>query len=675
MNHSTWRDAILDDFVPQLNRLTLAADPDGLLAEEGLQETLQKRGFEVVEFQDPVAFRYLYESSIRPRWEAGEPVELVVLLRSSNPDWNQLPYDLLRDGRRLSFSLSELFPKFTYNEVAALEHSDLDALFQAQAKAKPGPGNLGENATRDFILRQVFGISFELIKSEADLLARLAAPTHHRPPTACPFATRLVHHLQQQNGLAEWPLEALLSDPAALYEFLQERWPYFLDQEAGQHETSMHEPILAQTYDLKWPGPLQLPFGQPDIRAFVDTLFLEGRLRPVVHPLSDRLKDLWVAVGLKHDPAAEYQQRLSHLQEKLAGRVGKTSARHQDWFSFAAAWAEVNVLRHEPDHQPDQQSEEQFQALQAAVDSAFQAWLDQRYKFLATMPPHPPVMVHHIARSLNRQVTPQSSDKVALVVLDGMAFDQWFIVRDSLAEQIPDIRFQEGAVFAWIPTVTSVSRQAIFAGSLPLYFPGSISTTAKEANLWSVFWENRGLPPTAIDYSKALRTAADMAKVEQILARPKLRVIGLVVDQIDHMLHGMTLGLAGLHQQLRLWLSQGFLTELFQRLWQDGYRIYLTSDHGNVAGQGIGNPGEQSLADIRGQRVRIYPNQILRDAVHKSYPNTVAWPADGLPPDFFPLLAPDRQAFVPVGTTTISHGGQLLEEVIVPYVRLERRKT
>lgn len=668
----SWRDLILDEFVPQLARLTLAADPNGLLAEEGMQDALQQRGFEVVEFQDPITFRYLYETNYRPRWEAGEPVELVVVLRSDQSDMSRLPYDLLRTGRQLSISLSELFPKLTYNEVAALEYSDLDTLYRAQGKL--GPGNLGENATKDLILRHVFGISVELIKSEADLLAVLLRLHLSDRQLPSPFVERLVQRLRQRNGFVKWPLQELLSDPRVLFEFLQERWPYYLDKEAAQKDNSIYETSSASTYKLKWQGPTVLPFGQPDIRAFVDTLFLEGKLRPVAHPMAERLKQLWVAVGLKQDPAGDRKQRLARLLDQLEDRLPQSSARHQEWLSFAAAWAEALVLQHTPSAKFDKTTQKRIGSLQASVDTAFQDWLRRRYRFLSTLPPHPPVMVHHILRSLARQVNVRSQGKMALVVVDGLAFDQWLIVREALTEQLPGIRFRENAVFAWIPTVTSVSRQAIFSGTIPLYFPNSISTTAKEPNLWSVFWENEGLLPTFLGYEKTLRTAVDLGRVDELLARPNLRIVGLVVDQIDHMMHGITLGMRGLHQQLRLWLTDGFLAQLLERLWQHDYRVYLTSDHGNIAAQGIGRPSEGSLADVKGERVRIYPNQTLRETVQQSFPDAIPWSVEGLPEDFFPLLAPDRQAFVLKGEVTVSHGGNLLEEVIVPYVEIERRE-
>ena len=64
---------------------------------------------------------------------------------------------------------------------------------------------------------------------------------------------------------------------------------------------------------------------------------------------------------------------------------------------------------------------------------------------------------------------------------------QWVVVRQELAGQRPELRFHEDAVFAWIPTLTSVSRQVTFAGRPPLYFPESIHSTSREPALWRRF--------------------------------------------------------------------------------------------------------------------------------------------------------------------------------------------
>ena len=98
---SNWRDQILREFTPNVARLTLVADPDGLLLEEGVLAGIRERGFELIPFEDHIAFRYAYESKFRSRWDQGEHTDLVVVLRSAASDLNCLPYDLLQAGRPL----------------------------------------------------------------------------------------------------------------------------------------------------------------------------------------------------------------------------------------------------------------------------------------------------------------------------------------------------------------------------------------------------------------------------------------------------------------------------------------------------------------------------------------------------------------------------------------------
>jgi len=163
-----WRDAVLREFTPQVARLTLVADPDALLLDGGIIEGIRARGFDLIEFDDHVAFRFAYESKYRSAWDRGEVTDLVVVLRSSLADLASLPFDLLQAGRRLAFNLADLFPNLCTWVVAALDRADLDRLWVAQEQFAPGV--LGENATKDFLLRHVFEVAPELIAEPSDLL-------------------------------------------------------------------------------------------------------------------------------------------------------------------------------------------------------------------------------------------------------------------------------------------------------------------------------------------------------------------------------------------------------------------------------------------------------------------------------------------------------------------------
>jgi len=140
-------------------------------------------------------------------------------------------------------------------------------------------------------------------------------------------------------------------------------------------------------------------------------------------------------------------------------------------------------------------------------------------------------------------------------------------------------------------------------------------------------------------------------------------------------MHGMELGAAGMLNQVRQWAMQGFMSELIDTLLNQGFQILLSSDHGNIEARGCGRPAEGAVADIRGERVRVYPDDLLRAAVRERFPDAIEWPSLGLPDDYRALLAPHRKAFIRDGETIVGHGGISIEELIVPLIQIERRET
>ena len=305
------------------------------------------------------------------------------------------------------------------------------------------------------------------------------------------------------------------------------------------------------------------------------------------------------------------------------------------------------------------------------LDRTFLAWTEHRYAGLHNQPPDPPVMVHHVPRYLARRIEHESDRKVALIVVDGLALDQWIVVRNVLADQRPCLRFRECAVFAWVPTITSVSRQAIFVGKPPLYFPASIHGTDREPSSWRQFWEDQGVPARAVEYAKGLGDGP-LDRIDEILSRTDIRVLGLVVDKVDRIMHGMELGTAGMHNQVRQWAGEGFMAGLLELLHGGGFAVFLTSDHGNIEAVGSGRPSEGVVADVRGERARIYSDTVLRSRIQEQFTDAVEWPAIGLPEDCLALLAPARTAFVREGERIVGHGGASLEDVVVPWIGIER---
>jgi hypothetical protein len=665
---SSWRYQILKEFTPKVARLTLVADPDGLLLEEGILEGIRERGFELIAFEDHIAFRYAYESKFRTRWDRGEHTDLVVVLRSQASDLSGLPYDLLQAGRRLSFNLGDIFPNLSYPVVTTLDRSDLDALYQAQEKH--APGQLGDNATKEFVLRHVFEIALELVKQPSDLLRVLLRRHYRGQRIPTDLDERFIRLLRQSNVFDDWPLEVLVADREAFFAFLQERWPIFLDRETAKGASCVRED--GKTYGLSIEGPVELPFDHHDIRVYVDNLFVDGLLHSVSHEHAHTLSSTWVGIGVRTASIEDGSRRLGKLVDSLQTSIPAEDARHTDWFHFARGWAEMTLLTNDPAPSIPEPTGERIKNLRAQVDAGFASWLFKRYPGLVNLPPVPPVMLHHLPRFLARQVGEDRNSKIALIVVDGLAMDQWLVVRNALATKQPCFQFREQAVFAWIPSITSVSRQAIFAGKAPLFFPSSIQTTGKERALWAQFWADQGFAPNEVVFIKGLGDGS-LETVSEALSHPKARIAGMVLDKVDKIMHGMEMGTAGMHSQVCQWAKQPFLSMLLDLLLDRGFRVYLTSDHGNVEAVGCGRPAEGAVADLRGERVRVYPDAALRSKVKERFQAALEWGTAGLPDNYLALLAPARQAFVQKERRTVCHGGVSIEELIVPLVQIEKR--
>jgi hypothetical protein len=661
---SSWRNTILKEFVPNVAKLTLVSDPDCLLTEEKLAMELRGRGFDLIEFNDPIEFRYAYESKYRSIWDRGDHTDLVVVLRLLDAELAALPYDLLQAGRKLSFSLGDLFPNMSYPVVEQLDRSLLDSLFDAQKKTSPD--RMGDNATKDFILRHVFGVAAELISTEVELLRFLLRLHYGNTAIPAMLACRLIEVFENNGSFKGWSLSQIIPDAEQFFGFIQERWPIFLENLKQTNQVKEDSFV----YGLKLEGPVRLPFDHQDIRVYIDNLFVEGKLTPVALPGIDIEKDSWILSGISASKSDGEDLRISRLFE-LVDAVGLSmESRYTDWSSFAMKWAELSALVHTASNAGH---EKRYRETGQRLNGLFADWLETHYASLINLPPSTPAMLHHVPRHLARYIEDQKSDKVALLVIDGLSLDQWVTVRNIIQTQSSDLVLRESATFAWIPTLTSVSRQAIFAGKPPIYFPSSINSTNSEEKLWKQFWQGHDVSKLDIAYKRSLGDGDAEAAMDSLINPAQTKVVGLVIDKVDKIMHGMQLGAAGMHNQIDQWCRGEYLISLLNYLSNHGYEIWITSDHGNIESIGKGRPTEGAIAESRGERVRIYPTPELRSQISSTFTFAREWLPSGLPDDYFPLVATGNDAFVNVGDSIVGHGGVAIEEVIVPLIKVERR--
>ncbi|MCH8876805.1 MAG: BREX-3 system phosphatase PglZ [Chloroflexi bacterium] len=661
------RRAILRELASASGPLRLVADPDEMLLEAELIEAIHDLGYKLITFEDPISFRFIYEQHLRDRPEDGAERARPVLVRWPSADLEQAPFDLLRAGRKATFGLSGFFPDLSYSVVTALEPEGMERLYAAQ-EAYP-PGRMGKTKTKEYVLRHVFEIAVELLKEPSDLFQALLKRHYSGERIPNILDDHLISRLRRNPAFNEWPLELIIPNRDAFFAFVQERWPVFLDRKTLSDPKAIRERMAH--YAFQFPGAADLPFDDADVRIYIDNLFAEGFLEPVSYAAAEEEDLGWPSVGIAVSPPEDRKNRINGLMESIHASIPEADARYSDWTGFALLWARLIEAMANPPNEEATAFEEQVTGLRLKIDLSFTEWLTEHYWSLIQLPPSPPVMLHHLPRFLARVRGSANDPRIAFLLLDGLSLDQWLTLKKALREQDSHLIFEDSLVFAWIPTITSVSRQAAFSGKLPAYFPTSIHTTSKEATLWAEFWAGEGLAAQEVVYERGLRDG-DLNELMDRVSNPSVRMVGLVVDMVDKIMHGMELGTPGMHNQISQWARGGFLLRLITSLLDLGFFVYLGSDHGNIEATGLGNPKEGAVAELRGTRARVYPSELLRRQVSDSYPESIEWPSIGLPEDYIPLIAPNRMAFVRQSERIVGHGGITLEEVIVPFVSIGR---
>jgi hypothetical protein len=343
------------------------------------------------------------------------------------------------------------------------------------------------------------------------------------------------------------------------------------------------------------------------------------------------------------------------------------------WLAFGGSYGQMQRVWNQNAQALKQFHGERYGNLRQTFNRRFAEWISTAYRGIYNYPAVNPVMVHHIPAFLANRLAQGEATKVALLLLDGLAMDQWLQLKDSLAPALNDASVRENALMAWIPTITPVSRQAAFSGKIPVYFTDTIYRTDRDEYGWRQFWFDRGLQLDEVGFATVRGEVADLGKIDSIL-NYRVRALGCTVYKVDEIVHGVQVGAQGVSAQVKTWAEQGFLAAVVLRLVTEGFNVFITADHGNVEACGIGTPKEGSLCETKGERCRIYSDPRLRTGVQSGFPECVCWEHSGLPRDFHCLLAPAGKAFVQQKQTVVTHGSVSLDEVIVPFVEISRRK-
>jgi hypothetical protein len=633
------------DQLPLTNDKIMIYDLDNLFENEAIIREIVQRGFQIIQYADSEIFRFIYESEMKDEKRNKEANNKYFVLVQRDA---YVPYDILRHFYSKRISLRDLFPKLSHVVVKEVYANCMERLYNVYQNYEGE--ELGDDGTKNYLLNSVYGIYVEQIEDFMALVRHLVSIYYQGlsiSPLICEY---LIRQLSSQEKFFQYPLHKLISSPHSFFHFLQEQWSLYIKNIKG---STLKE------------GEILVDFNNHEIKVYMDNLFQEDFLHPI--KVNEALDvPVWMEAGVIYDTTAGLKniigEKLNLIKNKLQNIKG-----YQDWFVISNLWSDVLVLYFKEKILEDFFRDE-IHSFKEILWSQFKDWMLQEYNKLHSLSYiKSPVVVHKIPWHLESQIKQNGYKKVALMVMDGMSVDNWKVIKETMKSRF---NCEENLTFAWVPTMTSFSRQAIFSGEIPVHFGDTIHSTNYDEKHWKKFWVESGFRDDSISYIRNVTTLQEKNLVNAIENR-RLKILGIVVNAVDNFLHGAQLSLKEIHNSLRFWTENAGFAELIQKLLDRGYEIYIASDHGNIESIGIGKPREGLVVDTAGERVRVYSADFDSSNLMEGY-NAYLWEGIGLLGQYHYFLCDKNYSFTKKNEKIMTHGGISLEEVIVPFIHIRK---
>ncbi|MCB0536147.1 MAG: PglZ domain-containing protein [Bacteroidetes bacterium] len=243
--------------------------------------------------------------------------------------------------------------------------------------------------------------------------------------------------------------------------------------------------------------------------------------------------------------------------------------------------------------------------------------------------------------------------KIALIVIDGMALWQYELLKNRL----PGTKHEE-VIYSWLPSITQLSRQAIFRGDTPLtdYRQGPTS----EEKLWKTYWKEKGCHEFEIAYQ---HEKTDFSNIDSVSK------LAIVLKDLDDKMHSST-DYADLLMLTKNWIERSKIAQIVDELISNGFTVFITSDHGNIQAKGWrGLQGREKLgtnkSGSRSERHIEYSEKWLSDEFMTNNPEM----GDSVVMEEQAIYFKTDLSFSNK-ESLVTHGGAHLLEVLIPFVEI-----
>ena len=258
-----------------------------------------------------------------------------------------------------------------------------------------------------------------------------------------------------------------------------------------------------------------------------------------------------------------------------------------------------------------------------------------------------------IVTNVLRFITGQMHKKTALIVIDGMSLFDFEVISKSFSKT----KYEYDCSFAMIPTVTPISRQSLLSGKYPRELSDQFSLVYEESE-YLVAANNFGFAKEQTLYIRGFPHEIE----------PSVKLAAIILSDIDEIVHNQHQGRNGMYKDLVQQKCGERILQLVLHLYDLGFAVYITADHGNAVCTGVGEFRGDIEVQTRATRMAAikdlsFCNELLTL-------NSTEYPGFHLSREYHYFVCNEGVSFNRIGEAVMTHGGMSLDEVIVPFIKI-----
>jgi len=364
-------------------------------------------------------------------------------------------------------------------------------------------------------------------------------------------------------------------------------------------------------------------------------------------------------------------------------------------------WMDVNTKLCTLDVELDALAEPAFREIlydqRRECNVEFGKYIEKNYpRWLRDRQSSPDLSVDLVKKFINPEI--KSGRKIVLLVIDCLRLDQWQTLEPYF---YPYFNIQREYYYSILPTATPFSRNAIFSGLFPeeieRKYPelwhnddeeeSSLNRYEKEL-LEENFKRNNVSFKNEIRYVKIMNKEDAYNLEKNIKSFLEAQVIAIVLNFVDILAHSrsdmpilkeIAPDESAYRSLTKSWFEHSPMYNLIREIAHSEHLLFITTDHGSVRGmRGTKVLGDRETSTNLRYKFGRSLKVDKKNAIYIKDPGDYKLPRRGInttyiiaKEDYYFIYPTNYYKFLNYYKDSFQHGGCSLEEMILPFIRLE----